>query len=83
MLLKRTIFVKCIQNVIQHSSLKSNPRRVLTWLLTLRKEYRLKMFKNWVLQAIFGPKRKWYKGGDSYIMRDFVISTCAPNMSLI
>ena len=26
---------------------------------------------------MFGPKRKWYEGGDSYIMRNFVISTCA------
>jgi hypothetical protein len=26
-------------------------------LLTLKEEYRLKMFENWVLRRIFGPKR--------------------------
>jgi hypothetical protein len=28
-----------------------------TWSLTLRKEHRLRIFENWVLRRIFGPKR--------------------------
>jgi len=28
-----------------------------TWSLTLREEPRLRMFENWVLRRIFGPKR--------------------------
>jgi hypothetical protein len=28
-----------------------------TWSLTLREEYRLRVFKNMVLRKIFGPKR--------------------------
>jgi len=37
-----------------------------TWLLTLREEYRLRVFDNRVLRRIFGPKRdevteKWRK----------------------
>ena len=28
-----------------------------TWLLTLREEFRLKMFENRVLNKIFGPKK--------------------------
>jgi hypothetical protein len=28
-----------------------------TWSLTLREEHRLRMFENWVLRIIFGPKR--------------------------
>jgi hypothetical protein len=28
-----------------------------TWSLTLREQYRLKMFENKVLRRIFGPKR--------------------------
>jgi hypothetical protein len=29
-----------------------------TWPLMLREENRLKVFENWVLRAIFGPKRE-------------------------
>jgi len=29
-----------------------------TWLLTSRKEHRLRFFENWVLWRIFGPKRE-------------------------
>jgi hypothetical protein len=29
-----------------------------TWSVTLREEHRLRMFKNWVLRKIIGPKRK-------------------------
>jgi len=28
-----------------------------TWLLTLREERRLRVFENWVLRRIFGPRR--------------------------
>jgi hypothetical protein len=28
-----------------------------TWSLTLREEHRLRVFENWVLRRIFGPKR--------------------------
>ena len=28
-----------------------------TWSLTLREERRLRVFENWVLRRIFGPKR--------------------------
>jgi hypothetical protein len=28
-----------------------------TWSLTLREEHRLRMFENWVLRRIFGPRR--------------------------
>jgi hypothetical protein len=28
-----------------------------TWSLTLREEHRLRVFVNWVLRRIFGPKR--------------------------
>jgi hypothetical protein len=32
-------------------------RRKHTWSLTLREEHRLRVFENWVLRRIFGPKR--------------------------
>jgi hypothetical protein len=28
-----------------------------TWSLTIREEHRLRVFENWVLRRIFGPKR--------------------------
>jgi hypothetical protein len=31
-----------------------------TWSLTLREEYRLRVFENRVLRKIFGPKREEY-----------------------
>jgi hypothetical protein len=31
--------------------------------LTLREEYRLRSFENWVLRRIFGPKREEVAGG--------------------
>jgi hypothetical protein len=34
-----------------------------TWTLTLREEYRLKVFENSVLRRIFGPKREEVTGG--------------------
>jgi hypothetical protein len=41
-----------------------------TWSLTLREEHRLRVFENWVLRRVFGPKRDETTGkGESYIMR--------------
>jgi hypothetical protein len=34
-----------------------------TWSLSLREEHRLKLFENWVLRIIFGPKRDEVTGG--------------------
>jgi hypothetical protein len=34
-----------------------------TQSLTLREEYRLRVFENWVLRRIFGPKREEEMGG--------------------
>jgi len=34
-----------------------------TWTVTLREEYRLRVFENWVLRRIFGPKREEEMGG--------------------
>jgi hypothetical protein len=34
-----------------------------TWSLTLREEYRLRIFENRVLRKIFGPKRDAVTGG--------------------
>jgi hypothetical protein len=34
-----------------------------TWSLTLRKEYRLRVFENKVLRRVFGPKRDEVMGG--------------------
>jgi hypothetical protein len=33
-----------------------------TWSLTLREEYRLRLFENRVLRRIFGPKRDERRG---------------------
>jgi hypothetical protein len=33
-----------------------------TWSLTLREERRLRVFENWVLRGIFGPKRNEVTG---------------------
>jgi hypothetical protein len=34
-----------------------------TWSLTLREEHRLRVFENWMLRRIFGPKRDEVTGG--------------------
>jgi hypothetical protein len=34
-----------------------------TWSLTLREDHRLRVFENWVLRRIFGPKRDEVTGG--------------------
>jgi short subunit dehydrogenase-like uncharacterized protein len=52
-----------------------------TWSLTLREEYRLRVFKNRVLRRIFGPNRDEQEDGGSCTMRSFIIST-HPQISL-
>ena len=50
-----------------------------TWLLTLREECMLRVFKNRVLRGIFGPKRDEVTGnGENYIMRSLMICTPHP-----
>jgi hypothetical protein len=44
-----------------------------TWRLTLRKEYRLRVFENRVLRRIFGPKRDEITG--ECTMGSFIICT--------
>jgi hypothetical protein len=45
----------------------------------LREERRLRLFENWVLRRIFGPKRDEITGeGGNYIMRNLVISNAHP-----
>jgi hypothetical protein len=34
-----------------------------TWSLTVREEHKLRVFENWVLRRIFGPKRDGVTGG--------------------
>jgi len=34
-----------------------------TWLLTLREEHRIRVFENWMLRRMFGPKRDKVTGG--------------------
>jgi hypothetical protein len=36
---------------------------VKCWCPTLREEHRLRMFEDWVLRGIFGPKRAEVTGG--------------------
>ena len=50
-----------------------------TWSLILREERRLRVFENWVLRRIFGPKREEVtEEGQNYIMRSLMISTPRP-----
>jgi hypothetical protein len=46
-----------------------------TWSLTLREEYRLRVFENRVLRRIFGPKSDEVTGEQRCTMRSFIIST--------
>jgi hypothetical protein len=47
-----------------------------TWSLTLRKECRVRVFKNRVLRRIFGPKKdKVTEEWKDYKMRSFIICT--------
>ena len=41
--------------------------------LTLREERRLRVFENWVVKKIFGPKRDQVKGSEDQTMRSFII----------
>jgi hypothetical protein len=44
----------------------------------VREERRLRVFENWVLRRIFGPKRDEVKGnGENYIRRSLMI--CIPH----
>jgi hypothetical protein len=46
------------------------------WFLTLRKEHRVRVFKDRVLRKIFGPKRDEVQAsGEDYIMRTFMMYT--------
>jgi hypothetical protein len=47
-----------------------------TWSLTLREEYRSRVFENRVLKRISGPRgRKWREAGEHCIKRSFTICT--------
>ena len=50
---------------------------VKLWSLTLKVEYRLRVFKNRVLRNIFGPKKDEVNRGmeKNYIMRRVIICT--------
>jgi hypothetical protein len=50
-----------------------------TWLLTLREEHGLRVFKNRVLRRIFEPKRDEVSG-ENYVMRSLMI--CTPHQIL-
>ena len=52
-LLSRNLKIKIFRTVILPVVLY----RCETWLLTLREEHRLRVFKNRVLRRIFGPRR--------------------------
>jgi len=50
-----------------------------TWLFTLRKEFRPRVFENRVLRRIFGAKMMRKQGsGEKYIMRSLIICTPHP-----
>jgi len=50
-----------------------------TWLLILREERRLRIFKNRVLRRIFGRKRDAVTGGgENYMLRSLMICTAHP-----
>jgi hypothetical protein len=52
-LLSRNVKVKIYKTVILSVVLYGCE----TWSLTLREEHRLRVFENWVIRRIFGPKR--------------------------
>jgi hypothetical protein len=45
------------------------------WPLTLREEHRRSVFENRVLRMIFGPKLKYRKDAENFIMTSFLICT--------
>jgi hypothetical protein len=52
-----------------------------TWSLTPREEHRPRVFENWLLRNIFGPKRDEVTGEwKKYKMRSFM--TCIPHQIL-
>jgi hypothetical protein len=44
-----------------------------TWSLTLREKHRLRVFQNWVLRRVFGPREMG--GCKNNIMRSFITCT--------
>jgi hypothetical protein len=58
-LLSRNVKIKICKTIILPVDLYGCE----TWSLTLREEYRLRVFENRVLRRIFGPKRDEVKGG--------------------
>jgi hypothetical protein len=52
-LLSRNVKVKIYRTIIQPVDLYGHE----TWSLTLREEYRLRVFENRMLRRIFGPMR--------------------------
>jgi hypothetical protein len=57
-LLSRNIKVKIYKTIILPVVLYGCD----TWSLTLREEHRLRVFENWFLRRIFGPKRDEVRG---------------------
>jgi len=52
-----------------------------TWSLTLKEEFRLRVFENRVVGKIFGPKRDEVTGKEEkYIMR--ILPICTPHQIL-
>ena len=50
-----------------------------TWLLTVKKEVRVRVFENRVLRRIFGPTRARIQGsGETYIKRSLIYCTTHP-----
>ena len=49
-----------------------------TWSLTLRKEYRLRIFRNKILRRIFGPKGLVVGSGEGSTIRNFIIICTVP-----
>jgi len=43
--------------------------------ITLREEYRFRVFENRIQKKIFGPKRKWQEAGEDCITRKFLTCT--------
>jgi len=46
-----------------------------TWSLTLKEEYRLRVFENRILRRIFGPKWDENGDGEGSTMRNFIVCT--------
>ena len=50
-----------------------------TWSLTLREEFRLRVFENWMLRRIFGPQRD--ENGERRLQNEELHSLyCSPNI---